>query len=88
MASPGLRSRDGWEWTDQHGLRQGMPSVGVISPESSLPTTNVVLDVIVAGAGYTGLTAARDATLAGTDSCSGLLASKLTNWSGSEGSRC
>lgn len=63
---PAHCSRDGWEWTKQQGLRQGVPSIGVIHPPTRLPATTVVFDVIVAGAGYTGLTAARDAALAGT----------------------
>jgi hypothetical protein len=63
--SPALRSRDGWEWTKQGGLQQGVPSIGVIQPASKLPTADFIFDVIVVGAGYAGLTAARDATLAG-----------------------
>lgn len=65
MALSKPNSRDGWEWTEEQGLRQGVPSIGAIYPPSNLSTTDVVFDVIVAGVGYTGLTAARDAVLAG-----------------------
>ena len=65
MAQSKPNSRDGWEWTKQQGLRQGVPSIGVIYPPSNLSMNNVGFDVIVAGVGYTGLTAVRDATLAG-----------------------
>lgn len=64
-------SRDGWEWTKQGGLRQGVPSIGVIHPASNVSTTDFTFDVIVAGAGYTGLTAARDAALTGKTSFGG-----------------
>lgn len=66
MSQSVSQSRDGWEWTKEKGLRQGVPSIGVIHPQSKLPEMDTVFDVIVVGAGYTGLTATRDATLAGT----------------------
>lgn len=65
MSSSIPRSRDGWEWTEQQGLRQGVPSFSVILPPSNVSSANVVYDAIVVGAGYSGLTALRDATLAG-----------------------
>lgn len=60
-----MASRDGYQWTPETGLAQGVPSIGVISPPTNLSSTSGPWDVIVVGAGYTGLTAARDLTLAG-----------------------
>ncbi|KAK0650884.1 Monoamine oxidase N [Lasiodiplodia hormozganensis] len=60
-----MTSRDGYSWTKQTGLRPGVPSIGVISPVTNVVSSNVLYDVIVIGAGYCGLTAARDASLSG-----------------------
>lgn len=57
-------SKDGFQWTKETGLVRGVPSIGVISPVSNV-TTATNFDVIVVGAGYTGLTAARDAAVSG-----------------------
>lgn len=42
-----------------------MPSIGVISPPTNISSEDVVYDVVVIGAGYCGLTAARNAALEG-----------------------
>lgn len=60
-----MTSKDGYSWTKAQGLRAGVPSIGVIEPPSNVKSTDTVYDVIVVGAGYCGLTAARDASLAG-----------------------
>jgi hypothetical protein len=60
-----MTSRDGYVWTEAEGLRAGVPSIGVIEPPSNLTDKTVIFDVIIVGAGYCGLTAARDATLSG-----------------------
>ncbi|KAL4898058.1 hypothetical protein BDV59DRAFT_190006 [Aspergillus ambiguus] len=60
-----MTSRDGFQWTPEKGLTQGIPSIGVISPSSNVTSTNQSWDVIVIGGGYCGLTALRDATVAG-----------------------
>jgi heterodisulfide reductase subunit A-like polyferredoxin len=59
------KSRDGYHWTVNDGLQQGIPSIGVIQPASNLCTTEEVFDVLVVGAGYSGLTATRDMTTSG-----------------------
>lgn len=59
-----MSSRDGFQWTPETGLVQGVPSIGVISPSTNV-TTNQSWDVIVVGGGYSGLTSLRDATVAG-----------------------
>ena len=61
-----MTSRDGFQWTSETGLTQGVPSIGVISPPSNISAAEAgPWDVIVVGAGYTGLTATRDLCLAG-----------------------
>ncbi|KAK7192104.1 hypothetical protein DPSP01_009766 [Paraphaeosphaeria sporulosa] len=60
-----MTSRDGFTWTPSDGLNPGVPSLGVISPSSNISSTQVEYDVIVIGAGYCGLTAARNAALDG-----------------------
>lgn len=61
-----MTSRDGYQWTATTGLRQGVPSISVISPSTNVLSTTEDWDVIVVGAGYSGLTASRDVCLAGT----------------------
>lgn len=71
-----MTSRDGYQWTQATGLVRGVPSIGVIRPASNLDGTisnTERFDVIVIGAGYAGLTAARDATVAG-------MVYKVANW--------
>ncbi|KAH8725195.1 hypothetical protein GQ44DRAFT_681492 [Phaeosphaeriaceae sp. PMI808] len=60
-----MTSRDGYSWTPQDGLKAGVPTLGLITPPSNLDSTEVLYDVIVIGAGYCGLTAARNAALEG-----------------------
>ncbi|KAF7560410.1 hypothetical protein G7046_g3749 [Stylonectria norvegica] len=59
-------SREGHQWTPKEGLQAGIPSLGVINPPSNRPSDKIH-DVVVIGAGYTGLTALRDLTIAGHD---------------------
>lgn len=59
-----MTSRDGYSWTPQSGLKAGVPSLGVIQPPNNISSTEKY-DLIVVGGGYCGLTAVRDATLAG-----------------------
>lgn len=61
-----MTSRDGFQWTAKSGLVQGVPSIGVILPLTNITDADGHWDVIIVGAGYTGLTACRDACLAGT----------------------
>jgi heterodisulfide reductase subunit A-like polyferredoxin len=63
-----MTSRDGYTWTKEQGLKAGIPSLGVIQPPTNIKDQVSKYDVIVVGAGYTGITAVRDATLAG-ESC-------------------
>ncbi|KAL4884563.1 hypothetical protein BJY04DRAFT_215027 [Aspergillus karnatakaensis] len=58
------RSRDGYTWTPNDGITAGLETDAVISPQRS--TSGIeVYDVIVIGAGYAGLVAARDLALEG-----------------------
>ncbi|KEF51313.1 uncharacterized protein A1O9_12663 [Exophiala aquamarina CBS 119918] len=58
-------SREGWQWTPSSGLKAGLPSIGVIEPTQNFQSVNETFDVVVIGAGYTGLTAARDTSTNG-----------------------
>lgn len=60
-------SHDGYKWTAKDGLTSGLPTYGVIKPESHIrqQSNDRVWEVIVIGAGYTGLIAARDLVKAG-----------------------
>ena len=60
-----MTSRDGYQWTESSGLVKGVPSIGVIQPPTNVKDDQAIYDVIVVGAGYCGLTAARDAALSG-----------------------
>src|SRR4051812_7425542 len=60
-----MTSRDGYCWTPREGLKAGVPSLGVISPSSNVSSSEVVYDVVVIGAGYCGLTAARNTAAEG-----------------------
>ncbi|KAJ4302960.1 hypothetical protein N0V90_001851 [Kalmusia sp. IMI 367209] len=60
-----MTSRDGYCWTKKEGLKAGVPTIGLISPPSNITNSNLSYDVVVIGAGYCGLTAARNAALEG-----------------------
>jgi ribulose 1,5-bisphosphate synthetase/thiazole synthase len=60
-----MTSQDGYQWTQDSGLVKGVPSIGVITPKQQIQDATQPFDVIVVGAGYSGLTAARDAAVSG-----------------------
>lgn len=62
------KSREGWQWTPDTSLQAGLPSIGVIEPSQNIHNPKEIFDVIVVGAGYTGLTAARDTSTTGSSS--------------------
>lgn len=59
------RTREGFHWTHSEGLSAGIPCIGVIEPVQKVRKTGIVYDVVVIGAGYAGLTAARDLSVSG-----------------------
>ena len=63
-----MTSQDGYQWTQESGLIKGVPSIGVITPKHQIQDATQPFDVIVVGAGYSGLTAARDAAVSGIES--------------------
>ncbi|KNG52738.1 monoamine oxidase n [Stemphylium lycopersici] len=60
-----MNSRDGYMWTPKSGLKAGVPSLGVINPSTNISSFETIYDVIIVGAGYCGLTAARNAAVEG-----------------------
>ncbi|KAJ5114074.1 hypothetical protein N7456_002608 [Penicillium angulare] len=60
-------TRDGFSWTSSNGMKKGnFTSKGVISPSERIRSPgDFVYDTIVVGAGYAGLSSARDLTNAG-----------------------
>lgn len=60
-----MASKDGYSWTEAQGLKAGIPTIGLIQPPTNVKGQQTTYDVVIVGAGYTGLTAARDTTLAG-----------------------
>ncbi|KAI8940970.1 hypothetical protein NX059_002220 [Plenodomus lindquistii] len=60
-----MTSRDGYCWTPEEGMKAGLPTIGLISPSSNISSQDVLYDVVIIGAGYCGLTAARNASLEG-----------------------
>lgn len=58
-------SREGWHWTPSSGLKPGIPSRAVVEPAQNIQSADDLFDVIVIGAGYTGLTASRDVSTSG-----------------------
>ncbi|KAI1418130.1 monoamine oxidase [Hypoxylon sp. FL1857] len=68
MANPTIpTTREGYHWTKGDGLAAGLPSVSVVKPASNIEsgTQGDSYDAAIIGAGYAGLTAARDLTVAG-----------------------
>ncbi|KAJ9657724.1 hypothetical protein H2198_004139 [Neophaeococcomyces mojaviensis] len=59
------KSTDGFQWTEAAGLESGLPTLGAIQPQQRITKPKHSFDVIVIGAGYAGLTAARDLTTSG-----------------------
>ncbi|TQV95285.1 monoamine oxidase N [Cordyceps javanica] len=56
-----VSSTDGFTWTPSAGRRKGLPTIGAVQPPNySTQPPSEVHDVIVIGAGYAGLVAARD----------------------------
>lgn len=61
-----MSTSEGVHWTPQDGIKTGLPCIGAIKPAQSFnQSESTVFDVIVIGAGYAGLTAARDLTTQG-----------------------
>lgn len=61
-------STDGFTWTPAGGRRSGLPTIGAIEPlthHAENAPVDEIYDVIVVGAGYAGLIAARDLTTQG-----------------------
>ncbi|XXG97045.1 hypothetical protein Hte_003339 [Hypoxylon texense] len=65
--SGNFTTREGYQWTKADGVTAGLPSISVIQPSSNLKpgTQEDLYDAAIIGAGYAGLTAARDLALAG-----------------------
>ncbi|GME48596.1 hypothetical protein GTA08_BOTSDO12869 [Neofusicoccum parvum] len=61
-----MSTAEGVHWTPQGGIKTGLPCVGAIAPAQSFQQSETgIFDVIVLGAGYAGLIAARDLSTQG-----------------------
>lgn len=60
-----VNTREGFQWTPTSGLQPALPCLGVIEPAERIDGSTEIFDAIVVGAGYTGLTAARDMAVSG-----------------------
>lgn len=61
-----MATRDGFSWTETDSLRPGIPCIGAIQPPSNYDSeADSKFDLVVVGAGYSGLTAARETALSG-----------------------
>lgn len=56
----GYNTSDGYTWTSASGVVPGLESEAYVSPQRSGARESHTYDVIVVGAGYAGLAAARD----------------------------
>lgn len=54
------KTSDGYTWEPTVGVATGLESDAVVKPARSVASLNKVYDVVVIGAGYAGLSAARD----------------------------
>lgn len=54
------KTSDGYTWTSVSGVVPGLDSEAYVSPQQSGARGSHLYDVIVVGAGYAGLAAARD----------------------------
>jgi NADPH-dependent 2,4-dienoyl-CoA reductase/sulfur reductase-like enzyme len=58
-----MTTKDGYTWRPSTGVQAGLETDAVVSPQERITGgRNMVYDVIVIGAGYAGLAAARDLT--------------------------
>ena len=60
-----MTTRDGFEYVPGSGKRKNLSSKAVVEPDESQVSENEIYDVVVIGAGYAGLTAARDLSKSG-----------------------
>lgn len=74
-----MTSRDGYQWTEAAKLQAGVPSIGVIEPETNVRSADDIdYDVVVVGSGYCGLTASRDAAISGKPALGKVVATSLS----------
>ena len=58
---------DGYQYSSQSGLVYGLPTKACVSPLTRNNKSNKLYDVIIVGAGYTGLIACRELALRGME---------------------
>jgi NADPH-dependent 2,4-dienoyl-CoA reductase/sulfur reductase-like enzyme len=63
-----MKTADGFQYFPDSGkLVTGLPTKAVVSPPARNNKTDKVYDAVIVGAGYTGLIAARELALRGTE---------------------
>ena len=61
-----MATREGYCYQTNSKLRQGLQCTATVSPRKNIPAiVTDIFDVVVLGAGYAGLTACRDLSVAG-----------------------
>ena len=60
-----MTTTDGYEYLPTSGMVTGLPTKACVSPPKRNNKANKVYDVIIVGAGYTGLIASRELVLRG-----------------------
>lgn len=60
-----VSTTEGYQWTAEDGLQSQLATLALVQPASNIAADSTQYDVIIIGAGYAGITAARDLATTG-----------------------